>query len=639
MKLSRRVYSSCRSPFENSKLENGPKYERNPIRRCYSSNLSNTSTKPLVQSQQEKPLSLPALTLTSLLGNDPKIPTRPSATKWRATYKEELQMYAFKHDLHSLKYDKGPSIRHIFSLRVFPVLSQQPSRPPTSEEIAQLNDTLGPIDGPVPDEAHPMKPLEELEEGVLGAHEELTEILGKYKDRLPEDVPMDRIFALYESLPGTRLCYLSRLAVRRIFSLLSRQNNHLNSTVNRYMLLIKDMQNNRTRIRLSEWTGLIDSIGKCFLFDESQRVELAIEALSDMEQSGIKPDIAALTSLLQVSVRHNNHRLTEMIESEIQKRKLDKNIALWTTRIKQAGLHSNVEKVHQTFREFCKTGIPVDIVFVNAVLEAFLNVKRPHLAELVYLRLRGFVMTCYKDEKFPRRGNKITIRHERRDFLSAAAAERRRGWDLDQEIARRRIDPQDLYYRDGTPTALLKSLINSVAMNTTPQAAKLIPQYGTLRLFISYHSHYTGRMADIAFYLNDMDIFNVTPKYGTYVDILHAFFLWHVPGGQWNAERLENVFSIIRNGVMAGKPPFPITYAIALTSIRAYGRVLGGKSAREVWELLKPWLVINENVRETKQSRILKLEELVNAFEAGHALSHGMMGGEVAYRVIDWRTY
>lgn len=638
MKLSRQVCASCRTTFESAGLEKGLRRGQKPIRRCYSSDLSNAS-KPFIQSRQEKPPSLSALTLASLLGNDSKIPTRPSATKWRSTYKEELRMYAFKQDLHSFTYNRGASIHHIFSLRAFPVLSQQPARPPTSEEISQLTDTLDPIDGSVPDEAHPMKPLEDLEEDFLQAHEELTDLLQKHKDRLPEDVPIDRIFALYESLPGTRVCYLSRLAVRRIFSLLSRQNNHLNSVASRYMFLIKDMQSNRTRIRLSEWTGLIDSIGKGFLFNESQRMELATQALSDMEQSGIKPDIVTLTSLLQASIRHNNHRLREMIENEIQKRDLGKNIALWTTRIKQAGLGSNVERVHQTFREFCKTGVPVDIVFVNAVLEAFLNVKQPHLAELVYLRLRGFVMVCYKDGEFPWRGNKISIRHERRDFLSTAAAERRRGWDLDQELAKRRIDPQDLYYQDGTPTTLLKGIINSVAMNTTPHSAKLIPQYGTLRLFISYHCHYTGRMADIAFYLNDMDIFNITPKYGTYVDILHAFFLWHVSGGQWNAERLENVFSIIRKGVMEGRPPFPITFVVALTAIRAHGKVLGGKSAREVWELLRPWLVINENVREKKHSRILKLEELVNAFESGNALSPGMMGSEVAYRVIDWRTY
>jgi hypothetical protein len=149
-------------------------------------------------------------------------------------------------------------------------------------------------------------------------------------------------------------------------------------------------------------------------------------------------------------------------------------------------------------------------------------------------------------------------------------------------------------------------------------------------------------MGDVAFYLNDMGFFGVIPKYGIYVDILHGFFKWHdskTPEADWNAQQLERVFSLIRRGVMDGTPPFPITYVVALTAIRAYGTVMGRCEAREVWELLRPWLTINENVADQESKKIAQLERLVRRFESGENLDYAMSGGDAEYRVIDWRTY
>jgi hypothetical protein len=144
-------------------------------------------------------------------------------------------------------------------------------------------------------------------------------------------------------------------------------------------------------------------------------------------------------------------------------------------------------------------------------------------------------------------------------------------------------------------------------------------------------------MRDVSFYLNDMDQFCVPATYGTYVDILHGFFLWHRPDGDWNAERLENVFSIIWKGVIDGNPQVRITYVLALTAIRAYGTVFGGREAREVWELLRPWLRINENALAWERNLINQLEQVVLKFEQGLSLGYAMSGGDVRWRVRDWR--
>src|SRR5947207_4743841 len=176
-------------------------------------------------------------------------------------------------------------------------------------------------------------------------------------------------------------------------------------------------------------------------------------------------------------------------------------------------------------------------------------------------------------------------------------------------------------------------------MTMTPHTAMLIPQNATIRPFITYHCHYTGRMEDVALYFNEMERFNIEPLYGTYADLLHGFFLWHrrEKKTQWNKVRLRNIFSLIQKGVLEGKSTIPITYVIALTSIRAFGKVEGGKRAREVWDFLRPWLVLNENAGGRKLVAHSSLEQLVKKFEAGEALGPEMSGGDVRWRVRDWR--
>src|SRR5437762_3047587 len=96
-----------------------------------------------------------------------------------------------------------------------------------------------------------------LDLDIQANHSELLKLLKEYREK-SQDVPLDRIFELYYSIPSPRVCYLTRFTVRRILTILSRQNNLLSSIANRYFIVIKDMQSNQTRIRLTEWSGMID---------------------------------------------------------------------------------------------------------------------------------------------------------------------------------------------------------------------------------------------------------------------------------------------------------------------------------------------------------------------------------------------
>ena len=554
-------------------------------------------------------------------------------------------MYDFKQQVYPSSPDRSHP-RPTLSLGAFPINAQPKATPSTAtyrDEIEELmNDEPhdeSPIAPPDPAESveksHPMRDVKELDIDIQANHSELIKLLKNYREK-SEDVPLDRLFELYYSLPSPRVCYLTRFNVRRILTILSRQNNLLGSIASRYFIVIKDMQLNQTRIRLTEWSGMIDAIGKSNVFDQTIRLDLATQALFDMDQTGIKANAAILTSLLQTAVRQENWSMTNLIDDEIRKRKFE-TVIVWTERIKIAGRQQDVDKIHQTFRDFCESGIPVDIVFVNALLEAFFNANRPDLAEIIYLRLRTFVLTHYKGTVFPAKRSKVQIRKERMEFISRGESTRER--TLEWELAKRRIDPADLVDETGAPTPTYEQTVHAVSMTLTPHAAMLIPQNATIRPFITYHCHYTGRMEDVAFYLNEMDRFNIEPLYGTYVDLLHGFFLWHGRSKKtpWNKERLRNIFSIIRKGILEGKPTIPITYVIALTSIRAFGKVEGGKGAREVWDFLRPWLVLNENARERKVIAHSWLEQLVKKFEAGENLGPEMSGGDARWRVKDWR--
>ena len=359
-----------------------------------------------------------------------------------------------------------------------------------------------------------------------------------------------------------------------------------------------------------------------------------------MEQSGIRANVATLTSLLQAAVRADDRELTNKIDAEIRRRGMENNLIVWTERFKEAGKRKDLSKINYIFQAFRRTGIPMDIVFINTILGAILNAGHLQLAELIYLRLRWYVLTQFGEERnLPLPPGKMEVRFERREFVRTWEKEIMLQKELEWELKRRRIVVNDMVHGDGTTTPFYSTLKTAMNTNVKSYAASLIPQYGTIRLFISYHCHYTGRMKDVAFYLNELNRFQITPKYSTYVDLLHGFFLWHKSQeSEWSAERLEAIFSIIRKGIEKGQPPIPITYIVALTAIRAFGKIHGGKAAREVWMLLKPWMVVNDNSNELKELRTKMLETLVTTIEKGGKLqSNGTRSGQ-QWRVIDWRT-
>lgn len=478
-------------------------------------------------------------------------------------------------------------------------------------------------------EEHPMKPLDTLDSLMRMNHDELIDLLDHHRDNPPYTVPLARIFELYDSLPSPKVCYLERNDLRRLIKIISRQNTKINAIAQQYAAVIKDMQANNTTIRYSEWSGLIDALGKGFLYKRKEGSSLARQALLDMEHTGIKPSDVVLNQLLQAATRANDFELARTINAEFRSRNLPTSIITWTERIKEAGQQKDVSRIHMTFRDFCQTGITVDIVFVNALLEAFLTANQATFAELIYLRLRGLAMTQFKKGQAPRTNDFVAIRRQRATLNDATPKVRQ----VDHEIQRRRLAS----YRDGQPdhSHLRDQLLHTLMLPTNADSS-LVPNHGTLRLFLTYHCHYTGRFEDIAFYLNEMDGFGVQPNYGTYVDLLHGFFRWHVKYPQWDAERLEKLFTFIVNE--NGRPMVPITYVVALTGIRAFGTVQGGQKAREVWETLRPWLQINSNVQDKRDAKVDQLEQVVQKFEKGEDLGYEMSGGDPRWRIIDWRT-
>ena len=643
MSLNRRVCRSTQLVLETVKLHRNRFSIRTSIR-CLSSEPAKCSVEPSARPTESGPVG--SFTLEHTGTRSLEVPSQPFSTQDTSMLPSQLEMYDFKQQVYATSSPDGSHSQPKLSLGTFPI-SAQPKlasnaatardeiEEPMNDEPHYAPPTQPPDPAESVEKSHPMRDIKELDLDIQANLLELLKLLKDYREK-SDDVPLDRIFELYYSLPSPRVCYLTRFNVRRILTIVSRQNNLLGSIANRYFIVIKDMQLNQTRIRLTEWSGMIDAIGKSHLFDKTIRLDLAIQALFDMDQSGIKANAAILTSLFQTAVRLENWSMANLIDDEIRKRKLE-TIIVWTERIKIAGRLQDVDKIHITFRDFCESGIPVDIVFVNALLEAFLNANRSDLAEVIYLRLRTFVLTHYKGTVFPAKRSKVQIRKERREFISRGESTRER--TLEWELAKRRIDPVDLVDETGAPTPTYEQTVQAVSMTMSPHTAMLIPQNATIRPFITYHCHYTGRMEDVTFYLNEMERFNIEPLYGTYADLLHGFFLWHRRSMKtpWNKERLRNIFLLIQKGILEGKPTIPITYVIALTSIRAFGKVEGGKRAREVWDFLRPWVVLNENVRGRKLVAYSSLEQLVKKFEAGEDLGPEMSGGDSRWRVKDWR--
>ena len=443
---------------------------------------------------------------------------------------------------------------------------------------------------------HPQMRVEDLSSDLQKAIKKIS----KYERYGDTTALIDVLSEWYHKIPKPRTCYFERKTIGGILAMLALSDTYSNSVARLYMQIFNDLQANQTVLKLSEWTRLIDIIGKGFVLDKDVRVDVAFKAFQDMQRYYVEPDVSLLTSLLQIAVRAQRWSTASIIDNELIKRKAE-NLIIWTERVKIAGKQNDLVKILQTLKDFAASGLPVDIAFVNALLEALLNVGQGDIAESIYLRLRQMIAERYEHESLPTRTTKLFVRRQRK--LALRSQDQRTGRDLYKE------------------------------------AENLIPNRSSIRRFISYHCHYSGRIGDVAFYLKEMDAFGISPNYGTYVDIFHGFFLWHKPDGDWSGEKLRNVYSVIHEGLVHGQLPFAITFVLALTAIRAHGKVFGAAKAREVWEMLRPHLRINENVQTKALSRITALESLVKMFEERSELPRCMAGGEEPYRVTDWRTH
>lgn len=545
--------------------------------------------------------------------------------------------------MHSLTKDfapSGPGRAKAFTQDVYPTSStpEMVPRSPSQDILHQISQSSEDSGVPLlPQSPHPMRSRDELDPKATDALLQLIVLVKKHKSSEPQLVPLDQIFQLYDQLPDARVCYIPRRTIRHLFAILSRQIKALNWVTQRYIQILNDLLQNNSTIRRLEWSLAIDAIGKGFNYPKQSRLHVALQTVLDMESAGVQADVVLFTILLQMAVREGDSNVVDMIEDILKQRKLADDVVLWTARVTHAGKQKNVLKIHELFKEFSDSGIPVDIILVNAFMQAFLSAGHPNAAEFLYLKLRTFGKACLVELPSPQvEKSPLAIRQERKNNLPRRLHLREQA--IERELKRRRIDAADLINEDGSPSEVYNEILDIVTKGFYPSSATLIPNRQSIRLFVTYHCHYSGKLDDVVFYLNEMDVFGIKPNYGTFVDILHGFFKWHTPSSQWTADRLENVFSFLRRGIEEWSPPFPINYAVALASIRAHGKVYGGKKAREVWELLRPWLVINENTERLKAAKVGNLEQLVVAFEKGRELSAAMAGQDLRWRIIDWRS-
>src|SRR5579859_4682769 len=409
-----------------------------------------------------------------------KHPPRPKATRARNEMKtEENSIYVFRQDLFSNPYMKD-SIPHSLSLSTFPL------KPLTTDETGSAEGKTN-EGSMVSEDNHYMRQLNDHDPDTLEHLTELTCLLDLHSDSPPQSIPIKHIINLYITLPQPRASNLSRQHLTTLLTLLSRQNKNLMSIAEAYLLIINDLRDNHTPIRQYEYSSLIDFIGKGFIFNSTDRMDKAMQVLADMKRAGHKPEIVTMTTLLSSAIRDKNRPIAAKIIQEMKEHDIPANIITWTERIKLAAQKGNVKHVHATFREFCATGIPVDIVFINELLKAFLSVGQPALAELIYLRLRGFAQTCFKKGVYPRPPDRLTSLKERREAVSEDFLRRHRQRLLEQVLSTRRILGADLFYADGTPTMDYKTILQSVALKSTPISTMLIPRHGTIRPFITYH--------------------------------------------------------------------------------------------------------------------------------------------------------
>src|SRR6266496_1868278 len=186
---------------------------RTSVRRYLCSEHAESSVEPVPHPIEYGPVGSFTLEYSGAL--DLEIPSKPYSSQDESTLPPQLEMYDFKQQVYATSSPDGSQGHATLSVRAFPINSH----PKASSNLAterddfeELMNTEPPHSAESIEKSHPMRDVKELDLDIQVNHSELLKLLKEYREK-SQDVPLDRIFELYYSLPSPRVCYLTRFNV------------------------------------------------------------------------------------------------------------------------------------------------------------------------------------------------------------------------------------------------------------------------------------------------------------------------------------------------------------------------------------------------------------------------------------------
>ena len=377
------------------------------------------------------------------------------------------------------------------------------------------------------------------------------------------DMSPDDVWRRYNKLDRPRCKVISRDALRLILNALAKERPRTRKGMQRYLSIVEDMlvQNPIILPDVEEWTTCISYVGRQHKNPVKEDLENALQLWRKMEEFNVPASTTTFNVLLDIAVRTKRWSTTTTLVQEMKDRGHKHDRYTWTTLIAKAGQLGDSAGLREVCKTMLESGEIIDIYILNAIMAAYIRVREPDQAEILYKQIKEFALQTHVatgQPSFPKPISEEAHKQYTKNYMQRALVNRA------ALLGGAKLRENDLSPR-GTVTS----------------DYFLMPDVATCNVLLQHYCVTLGDFTKAGVILSDMETFNLPDTYSMYKSLMIGFALYGNATGPWSLGRLDYIFSsLIFNREVSLKQD------LVVSILRAYRRTAGVSRAREIWTVL-----------------------------------------------------
>ncbi|KAF6831598.1 pentatricopeptide repeat protein [Colletotrichum plurivorum] len=416
---------------------------------------------------------------------------------------------------------------------------------------------------------------------LIRLNQVLRSLVGS-RQRRPDSVSLDRVYAQYLELPVPRMIQMPAILRHRLLTVFGAPPKRDVNTMLRYFSLVGDVKDSGLSLRRNEWNYALSLASRYVGRTTAREVEALLLLWREMEKDAdVAGNDVTFNILFDAASKAGNFELAEMIYKEMEKRGISFTRYHHVSLIHYFGLKQDADGIRAAYKEAVESGELVDTAVLNCVISSFLRCKEDEAALKVYEHMKAT--------------------HSRAATLPG------------RDYGSQRIVTQTLRLltKVGKKHPALRKQFQELVITA--------PDLRTYRALINHFAIEVGDLNKVAQLMDEMKWFEI-PMHGSIFLTLFKGFKNHggFHGSQWTSQRLQGVFTALMQALEQQSAGIYLDTWLMMAALRAFEKCTNKDTVVDVYEQFKSRWTLGEDKAQFMDSYLIRL---MGARDQGHVFT------------------